>query len=118
MANPVKTGSNKKKQTSTPSEIIESDRFDDDYRNIISQYDPSKNVSIPVMTDYEIPLIIGKRATQIAYGALPMIDPQAGMNHIDIAEEELRQKKTPYIVKRTIGCRTEYWKVADMSVNF
>lgn len=89
-----------------------------DYRDIILKYDPTHNISIPVLTDYEIPLIIGKRATQIAYGSAPMIEPKIGMNHIDIAEEELRQKKTPYIIRRKIGTRIEYWKIADLSVNF
>ena len=99
-------------------EIIDTSTFEHDYREIMLKYDPSNNISIPVLTDYEIPLIIGKRATQIAYGHTPLIEPRVGMNHIDIAEEELRQKKTPYIIKRQIGTRTEYWKISDLSVNF
>lgn len=99
-------------------EIIDTSTFEHDYREIMLKYDPTHNISIPVLTDYEIPLIIGKRATQIAYGHTPLIEPRVGMNHIDIAEEELRQKKTPYIIKRQIGTRVEYWKIADLSVNF
>lgn len=99
-------------------QVIDTSTFEHDYREIMLKYDPSNNISIPVLTDYEIPLIIGKRATQIAYGHTPLIEPRVGMNHVDIAEEELRQKKTPYIIKRQIGTRTEYWKISDLSVNF
>ena len=88
--------------------------YENDYREIIMNYNPKKNVSIPVLTDYEIAFILGKRATQIAYGSIPLIEVKSGMNHIQIAEEELKQKKTPYIIKRTIGNKIEYYKICDM----
>ena len=94
--------------------IFETTVYENDYREIIMNYNPEKNKSIPILTDYEITFILGKRATQIAYGAIPLIDVKSGMNHIQIAEEELKQKKTPYIIKRTIGNKVEYYKICDM----
>lgn len=90
----------------------------DDYRNLMLNYDPAKNKSAPEMTKYELALVIGKRATQIAQGASPLIDVPARMTHVDeIAEEELRQKKTPFIVRRDLGnSKYEYWKIKDMKM--
>lgn len=90
----------------------------DDYRNLMLNYDPTKNKSAPEMTKYELALIIGKRATQIAQGAIPLINVPARMTHVDeIAEEELRQKKTPFIIRRDLGNgKYEFWKVKDMKL--
>lgn len=99
-------------------EIIEDEPHESDYRQIMLDYNVSKNKSPPILTDYEIPLMIGKRATQIAYGARPLITVKPGMNHIDIAEEELRQKKIPFMVKRYVGNNPEYWRIEDLEVNF
>lgn len=90
----------------------------DDYRNLMLNYDPSKNKCAPEMTKYELALVVGKRATQIAQGAIPLIDVPARMTHVDeIAEEELRQKKTPFIIRRDLGNnKYEYWKIKDMKL--
>jgi DNA-directed RNA polymerase subunit K/omega len=93
-------------------------QYESDYRTIMANYDPSKNKSPPVLTIYEVPLLIGKRATQLAEGARPLIAVVPGSNHIDIAEEELRQKKIPFMIKRTVGGNVEYWKIEDLEVEF
>ena len=96
------------------AEILTSSILDNDYRTILAGYDPTKNKSRPIITIYERTLLIGKRATQIAYGANPLIEVQPGMNEVAIAEEELKQRKLPLIIKRTIGDHIEYWRPADM----
>ena len=90
----------------------------DDYRNLMLNYDPLKNKSAPEMTKYELALVVGKRATQIAQGAIPLIEVPARMTKVDeIAEEELRQKKTPFIVRRDLGNgKYEYWRIKDMKL--
>ena len=95
-----------------------STEYMDDYRNLMLNYDPTKNKSAPEMTKYELALVIGKRATQIAQGAIPLIDVPARMTKVDeIAEEELRQKKTPFIIRRDLGNgKYEYWKIKDMKM--
>ena len=98
----------------TEAELLTSSILDNDYRTILSGYDSSKNKSRPIITIYERTLLIGKRATQIAYGANPLIEVQPGMNEVAIAEEELKQRKLPLIIKRTIGDHIEYWRPADM----
>ena len=90
---------------------------DVDYRYIMMNYDYTKNKTLPKITQYEKALLIGKRAKQIEDGANPNIKVMAGQGAIAIAEEELRQRKIPFIIKRPIGNTFEYWKPADMEVN-
>ena len=90
---------------------------DVDYRFVMMNYDYTKNKTLPKITKYEKALLIGKRAKQIEDGANPNIKVMPGQGAIAIAEEELRQRKIPFIIKRPIGNTFEYWKPADMEVN-
>ncbi len=111
-----KTGENKK----TANTVVVLDT----YENIIANYNPSKNISSPRASIYEIAHILGKRATQIENGANPLIDVNEYMTVREIAEEELRQKKTPFILRRVIGKDlnhvdiVEYWKISDLEIIF
>jgi DNA-directed RNA polymerase subunit K/omega len=96
------------------------DMFGDDdldFRYVMMNYDYTKNVTMPKITKYERALLIGKRAKQIEEGANPNVKYISGQSVISIAEEELRQRKIPLIIKRPIGNKFEYWKPADMEVN-
>ncbi len=88
-----------------------------DYRYIMTHYEFSKNKSRPVITQYEKALMIGKRATQIERGCHPNVKVLPGQTPIQIAEEELRQRKIPFIIERTIGTSHEYWKPIDMEID-
>ena len=103
-----------KPKLESQAELETSSILDNDYRTILAGYDATKNKSRPIITIYERTLLIGKRATQIAYGANPLIEVHPGMTEIGIAEEELKQRKIPLIIKRTIGDHTEYWRPSDM----
>jgi len=105
----------------TASKNIESsfDMFGDDdvdYRYVTMNYDYTKNITMPKITKYERALLIGKRAKQIEEGANPNVKVLPGQGAIEIAEEELRQRKIPLIIKRPNGNKFEYWKPADMEV--
>ena len=52
----------------------------------------------------------------IQQGANPNVQVMPGQSAIEIAEEELRQGKIPFIIKRPLGTTYEYWKPADMEV--
>lgn len=92
--------------------------YEPDIREIMNSYDPTKNTSSNIMNKFEKTTILGKRATQIAYGADALFDvPPTMSSVIEIAEEELRLKKTPYILERDLGNgKKEYWKIADMII--
>lgn len=91
--------------------------FEDlDYREVLLNYDPKKNKTRPIMTQDEIALILGKRSTMIQHRAKPNIEVKPGMNEIDIAKEELRQKKVPFLIQRPIGDGYEIWKIKDLKI--
>jgi len=74
--------------------------------------------TIPILTKFEKAKIIGQRAKQINSGSIPYIKTTDSIinGHL-IAEEELKQKKIPYIIRRPIPSGgSEYWKVKDLEV--
>ena len=110
--------SNKKnviKKNAISNELFNGD--DIDYRTILTNYDFTKNVTRPRITKYEKALLIGKRAKQIEEGANPNVKVLYGQSAIEIAEEELRQRVLPLIIKRPNGNSYEYWRLKDMEVN-
>ena len=88
-----------------------------DYRLVMKDYDPAKNKFSPVMTSWELSGILGKRKTQLSNGAKTSINIKPGMSLDDIVEQELRERETPYLLKRTSGTITEYWRLEDMEIN-
>tara|TARA_B100001029_G_C14999177_1_gene416943 strand:+ start:286 stop:780 length:495 start_codon:yes stop_codon:yes gene_type:complete len=74
--------------------------------------------TIPYLTRYEKAKIIGVRAKQLNNGADAFIDvPNNMINGLTIAEEELKQKKIPFIIRRPIpNGASEYWKVKDLEM--
>ena len=76
----------------------------EDYTEIYKNYDISKNITEPILTKYEYTKILGMRAQQIANNSEPLITVTKDLNNpIDIAKEEIRQRKSPIILKRKIG---------------
>ena len=84
--------------------------------NIYDNYDPENNRSSKYLSKYEKAKIIGLRAQLIANGSKAFIDvPKDMTNVVDIAEEELKMRKIPFIIKRDIGNNEyEYWKLEDL----
>ena len=73
----------------------------------------------PIMTKFEKTSIIGTRMEQLQRGAEPYIrvDVSKPFNPRDIAIEELKQKKLPFLINRTLpNGNTETWKVEDLEV--
>ena len=91
--------------------------------DILSTYDPAKNVSNPVMTKYERATILGQRIEQLARGSQAFVDVESlGTSKQDvtselIAERELLERKLPFVIKRTLpNGKPEYWRIKDMIV--
>ena len=72
--------------------------------------------TISYLTKYEKTKIIGYRANQINNGSKPYITLKNDV--IDgyiIANEELKQKRIPYIIRRPlVGGKVEFWKISDL----
>lgn len=74
--------------------------------------------TIPIMTKYEKAKILGQRTKQLDNGAQAFVKLEKQiMDNSLIAEEELYQKKLPFIIQRPLpGGGFEYWHVKDLEV--
>jgi DNA-directed RNA polymerase I, II, and III subunit RPABC2 len=75
--------------------------------------------TLAILSKYEKAKIIGIRAQQISMGSNIYLDNVHGYtNPLDIAKEELRQKRTPLIVHRNVvgkkGIVHEDWRVEEL----
>lgn len=87
------------------------------FENINDNYNPSNNVSRPIMSKYEKTKVLGVRIEQLSRGARSLVDLPSSASMRDIAIAELEQKKMPFVIIRTMpnGLK-EYWKINDMIV--
>ena len=72
----------------------------------------------PFLTKYEKARILGLRISQLNDGAKPLSSFKNKIidNHI-IAEQELREKKLPFIICRPLpNGEKEYWRLEDLEV--
>tara|TARA_Y100001958_G_scaffold77772_1_gene52444 strand:+ start:2030 stop:2377 length:348 start_codon:yes stop_codon:yes gene_type:complete len=80
-------------------------------------FNTSTHFTQPILTKYEKTMIIIERTEQILNGAIPLInnaDTYTSVEHIVL--EELNQKKIPFIIKRTIGSKFDYYKLSDLQI--
>jgi DNA-directed RNA polymerase subunit K/omega len=96
--------------TNIPSDIIDVD-ID------IETYDKNKNITKPILNKYEKATVMIMRCEQINSGSMPYIKEYEKYNTIEeIVEEELKQKKIPFIIKRSIINSYDYWKLHEMDL--
>ena len=89
----------------------------EDSQTFYKSYDKSKNTLSNVLTKYEKTKVIFERMQMISNGSLPYIsNPEKYIDIYDIVLEELKQKKVPFIIKRTINDRDEYFKLEDLII--
>ena len=89
----------------------------EDSQTFYKSYDKSKNTLSNVLTKYEKTKVIFERMQMISNGSLPYIsNPEKYIDIYDIVLEELKQKKIPFIIKRTINDRDEYFKLEDLII--
>lgn len=91
--------------------------YNDDYRNIMNNYDVSKNICNARITRYEKSDIMGTRVTQLANNAPPMIkiEPDEQLSVHDIVKREYDEGVIPFIIERRVGDNhVEYWKFRDL----
>ena len=80
------------------------------------KYDIKNYVTKKYLTKYEKTKILGLRAQQISTGS-PVFTkvPEGMISPLDIAEKELKERKIPFILKRSVGNdKYEYWKLEDL----
>ena len=70
----------------------------------------------PYLSRYERAKVISVRAQQLSIGKQPQIKvASTNINHLEIALQELREKKNPNNIIRTLPDKTvEIWAVKDL----
>ena len=80
-------------------------------------FDTSTHFTQSILTRYEKTMVIIERTEQLASGSIPLINNADSFNSIDeVVLEELKQKKIPFIIKRNIGSRFDYYKLSDLKI--
>tara|TARA_B100000787_G_scaffold160357_1_gene139335 strand:- start:213 stop:608 length:396 start_codon:yes stop_codon:yes gene_type:complete len=75
------------------------------------------NVTSLFLNKYEITKILCKRSEQLESGCIPLIANYERYNNVyDIAFEEFQNKKIPFILKRFINNKYEYFKLEDLKI--
>jgi DNA-directed RNA polymerase subunit K/omega len=86
-----------------------------DYNDIMKLYDPLKNKTKNILSKYEKVKMVGIRAEQLQRGAEPLVSWEGEFNPREIALEELKQRKIPFMICRKLPDGTkEYYKLEDM----
>ena len=98
---------------------IEENTLNDDILEFQKNYETykQKNISRPYLTKFEKTKVISERAQQISNGSKTLLkNPQAYNSPYEMALEELRQRKIPFIIKRPVANKFEYWKLEDLHI--
>ena len=85
-------------------------KFNSNYLEMKKEY-----ITSPYLNKYEKTRIVSERAQQLANGSIPLIKNTKIFSSVyEIAVEELKQQKIPFIIKRPISEKFEYWKLSDL----
>ena len=99
------------------SNLNKSSIIAEDHANFYTSYNPSKNITQPILSKYEYTLCLGIRAEQLARGSEPLIKITPDLNTpVLIAKEEIKQRKCPLIIEKKYGNNKEYWKLEDLTL--
>ena len=73
--------------------------------------------TVPILSKYEYTKILGQRVTQLNNGYKSFITREGHIDNTTIAEEEIRRKLVPVIIRRPMWSgASEYWKLADLEI--
>jgi len=86
--------------------------------DFIKNYDDLKKTYITsnILTKYEKTKILSERCQQLNNGSISFIKDIQSDNIYEIANEELKKKLIPFIIKRPISNGFEYWKLEDLEL--
>ena len=73
--------------------------------------------TVPILSKYEYTKILGQRVTQLNNGYKSFITREGHIDNTSIAEEEIRRKLVPVIIRRPLWSgASEYWLLADLEI--
>ena len=84
------------------------------YKNVLENIEKKPKKTIPLLTKFERARIMGVRLQQLAYGSEPKVDTTNLKSINEIVEQELIQRKIPFIIRRGLPNGTfEDWKLEE-----
>lgn len=84
------------------------------YKNTLEDILKNPKKTFPLLTKFERARIVGTRLQQIAVGAKPMIDTTNLKSIYEIVDQELIQRKIPFIIRRILPNGIyEDWKLEE-----
>ena len=84
------------------------------FNNVLENIQKNPKKTIPILTKFERARIVGVRLQQLAYGAKPRINTSNLKNIQEIVQQELIQRKIPFIIRRRLPNGTaEDWKLEE-----
>jgi DNA-directed RNA polymerase I, II, and III subunit RPABC2 len=87
------------------------------FKNILEHIEKTPKKTIPILTKFERARIQGVRLQQLANGAKPRINTSGLKSIKEIVEQELIQRKIPFIIKRSLpNGSAEYWKIEEFEM--
>lgn len=87
------------------------------FENVIEEINKKPKRTIPFLTKFEKARIMGVRLQQLAYGAKPRINTEGLSSIQEIVQQELIQRKIPFIIRRTLPNNTfEDWRMEEFRV--
>lgn len=99
---------------------FEYDNVIDEYANLgpATQVPDDERITLNKLTKYEMVRILGIRAQQISVGAKSLVKNIEGKSPVEIAIYELKNKMTPFKIKRPLPNNTyEIWKIKELEVD-
>ena len=91
----------------------------EDFSNFNSNYQKLKESykTRPYLTKYEKTKVLSERTQQLCNGADSFLKNPESYSCVDeIALEELKQGKIPFIIRRPVSNHYEYWKLEDLEI--
>ena len=89
----------------------------EDSNKFYKVYDKEKSNITNILNKYERTKVIFERYQMIANGSDPFVkNPEKYDSIYDIVLEELKHKKIPFIIKRSINGKHEYLKLEDFVI--
>ena len=90
----------------------------EDFKDVMSRYNPQTNITKNILSKYEKTKIIGVRMEQLARSAEPYVPfNKDAFNPFEIALRELHERKLPFMICRALpNGQHEYWRLEDMII--
>lgn len=87
------------------------------FKDVVDNIQKTPKKSVPFLTKFEKARIIGVRLQQLAYGAKPRVDVTGLKSIQEIADKELKERKLPFIIRRTMpNGKHEDWRMEEFLI--